>query len=75
LMVAAAEVEPALVFPPDVNPSSDPALRLRRILASWRGAALGSQKERFQIALGVARYAAAARALRSDGLAKPLDVG
>jgi hypothetical protein len=75
LMVAAAEVEPALVFPPDVNPSSDPALRLRRVLASWRGAALGNQKERFQIALGVARYAAATRALRSHGSEKPVDVG
>jgi hypothetical protein len=48
---------------------------LRRVLASWRGAALGSQKERFQIALGVARYAAATRALRSHGSEKPVDVG
>ncbi len=67
LMVAAAEVEPTLVFPPDVNPSSDAGLRLRRILASWRGAALGGQKERFQIALGVVRYAAAATSARLTG--------
>ena len=60
LLVAAAEVEPALVFPPDVSPGSDAGSRLRRILAGWRGAALGSQKERFQIALGVVRYALSA---------------
>jgi hypothetical protein len=75
LMVAAAEVEPGLVFPPDVSPGSDAGLRLRRILAGWRGVALGSQKERFQIALGVVRYAAASAALRSDGRPKPVDVG
>jgi hypothetical protein len=63
LLVAAAEVEPTLVFPPDVNPAGDAGLRLRRVLASWRAAALGSQKERFQIALGVVRYAAGATAL------------
>jgi hypothetical protein len=62
LLVAAAEVEPALVFPPDVNPSSDAGARIRRVLAGWRGAALGGQKERFQIALGVVRWAAAAGA-------------
>jgi hypothetical protein len=57
LLVAAAEIEPALVFPPDVSPASDASLRFRRILATWRVAAVGSQKERFQIALGVVRYA------------------
>jgi len=60
LLVAAAEVEPSLVFPPDVNPGSDAGLRVRRILAGWRSAAMGGQKERFQIALGVVRWAAAA---------------
>jgi hypothetical protein len=65
LMVAAAEVDPGLVFPPDVNVGSDPAVRLRRVLASWRGAALGSQKERFQIALGVVRHAATAGSVRA----------
>jgi hypothetical protein len=60
LLVAAAEVEPALVFPPDVSPGSDAGSRLRRILASWRSAAVGAQKERFQIALGVVRYALSA---------------
>jgi hypothetical protein len=59
LLVAAGEVEPRLVFPPDVNPASDAGARVRRILAGWRGAALGSHKERFQIALGVVRWAAA----------------
>jgi hypothetical protein len=66
LMVAAAEVEPTLVFPPDVNPAGDAGLRLRRVLASWRAAALGSQKERFQIALGVVRYAAGATAITTE---------
>ncbi len=56
---AAAEVDPTLVFPPDVNTTSEAGARVRRILAGWRGAALGGQKERFQIALGVVRWAAA----------------
>ncbi len=67
LLVAAAEVEPSLVFPPDVNPGSDAGMRVRRILAGWRGAAMSGQKERFQIALGVVRWAASGRPIRTDG--------
>jgi hypothetical protein len=67
LLVAAAEVDASLVFPPDVNPASDAGARVRRILAGWRGAAMGGGKERFQIALGVVRWAAAAGAPRQIG--------
>jgi hypothetical protein len=58
LLVAATEVEPRLVFPPDVVAGSDVALRMQGALGRWRATSLLRSDARYRLALGVARHAA-----------------
>jgi hypothetical protein len=58
LLVAAAEVDARLVFPPDVRPGSDAALKMQEALGRWRATSLLRGDARYRLALGVARHAA-----------------
>jgi hypothetical protein len=58
LLVAAAEVDPRLVFPPDVAPGSDSGRQMRALLEAWRPAVLVRGDARYRMALGVAHHAA-----------------
>jgi hypothetical protein len=58
LLVAAAEVDARLVFPPDVHAGSDAALKMQGTLGRWRATSLLRGDARYRMALGVARHAA-----------------
>jgi hypothetical protein len=60
LLVAAAAVDPRLVFPPDVTPGSDVGRRMVSTLSRWGAAPGGYTEERFRMALDVCRHAAVA---------------
>jgi hypothetical protein len=56
LLVAAAEVDPRLVFPPDVQPGSDAGRQMRALLDAWRPAVIARGDARYRLALGVAQH-------------------
>jgi hypothetical protein len=58
LLVAAAEIDPRLVFPPDVPPGSDAGRQMRALLDTWRPGVLARGDARYRMALGVAQHAA-----------------
>jgi hypothetical protein len=58
LLVPAAEVDPRLVFPPDVAPGSEAGRHMRAALESWRPAVLARGDARYRMSLGVAHHAA-----------------
>ena len=60
LLAAAAEVDPTLVFPPDISPSSELGQRLTSVLERWGATARQGMAERHRLCLDVSRHAAAA---------------
>jgi hypothetical protein len=67
-LVAAAEVDPRLVFPPDVPPGSDAGARMRAVLDDWRPAVLARGDARYRLAMGVAQHAS--RHFEAGGLVR-----
>jgi hypothetical protein len=68
LLVAAAEVDPRLVFPPDVPPGSAAGGQMRALLDRWRPAVLARGDARYRLALGVAQHAS--RHFEAGGLVR-----
>jgi hypothetical protein len=62
LLVAAWELEPRLLFPPDVSASSDVGRAFSTLLPEWRASVLSTAAERYEIARSVCRYAVVLRA-------------
>jgi hypothetical protein len=58
LLVAAAEVDPRLVFPPDISRESPVGRKLTQVLLRWRAEGHDRPRARQQAALGLARHAA-----------------
>jgi hypothetical protein len=58
LLVAAADVDPRLIYPPDVAPASGVGQRMRAIIDKWRVSCLARRDARYRMALGVAQHAA-----------------
>ncbi|HEY0706661.1 MAG TPA: hypothetical protein VGG33_07690 [Polyangia bacterium] len=58
LLLAAAEVDPRLVFPPDVSRESPVGRKLTQVLLRWRSEGQDRPRARQQAALGLARHAA-----------------
>lgn len=63
LLAAAAEVEPRLIMPRDLAPTSDLARAFLTRLADWRAALLRDDPPRMEAALGVCRFATGTQVL------------
>jgi hypothetical protein len=57
LLVAAWELDPQLLFPPDVSAASDAGRALASTMAAWRATVLASAGERYEVARSVCQYA------------------